>query len=187
MKKKQQNREKTAAKKSFMLALGMMAVLGAGLVTTSIVSSNTAQAHSEHKAGKSGDRIHKKSKHARPTEAQIEKRASRMIERLSDELGANDVQREKISALVTTFAKDVRPMRKQARKIRKDIEVLLLKDTINRDEVEQLRKERLAEIDRVTSKVTLAMVEVAEVLSPEQRRKLSDKLDHLGKKKWRRR
>ena len=109
-----------------------------------------------------------------------------MIERLSSELGANDIQREKISALVMTFTKDVRPMRHLARKIRKDIEVLLLKDTINRDEVENLRKKRLAEIDRVTSKVTLAMVEVAEVLTPEQRRKLSDKLDRMGKKKWRR-
>ena len=187
MTKKHTNCELNATKKSLALALGMMAVLGAGLVTTSIVSSNTAQAHSEHKAGKDGERAHKRGKHAKPTEAQIEKRTARMVERLTDGLDANAEQREKISALVTTFTKDVRPMRKQARKIRKDIEVLLLKDTINRDEVEKLRKERLAEIDRVTSKMTLAMVEVAEVLSPEQRRQLSDKLDHLRKKKWRRR
>ena len=186
MKKKQQTPTTSASHKSFVMALGMMAVLGAGLVTTSIVSSNTALAHSEQKAEKGGDRIHKTSKRSRPTQAQIENRASRMIERLSSELGANDIQREKISALVMTFTKDVRPMRHQARKIRKDIEILLLKDTINRDEVEKLRKERLAEIDRVTSKVTLAMVEVAEVLTPEQRRKLSDKLDRMGKKKWRR-
>ena len=187
MTKKHTNREFNATKKSFALALGMMAVLSAGLVTTSVLSSNTAFAHSEMKAGKDGGRMHKRNKHAKPTEAQIEKRASRMVERLTDGLDANAEQREKISALVTTFTKDVRPMRQQARKIRKDIEVLLLKDTINRDEVEKLRKERLAEIDRVTSKMTLAMVEVAEVLSPEQRRQLSDKLDHLRKKKWRRR
>ncbi|MEP3232144.1 MAG: Spy/CpxP family protein refolding chaperone [Hyphomicrobiales bacterium] len=187
MKKKQQKHAANTTQKSFMLALGMMAVLGAGLATTSIVSSNSALAHSQEKADKGGDRTHKKSKRSRPTEAQLEERASRMIERLSNELGANDIQREKISTLVMTFTKDVRPLRKQARKIRKDIEVLLLKDNIDRDKVEKLRKERLAEIDRATGKITLAMVEVAEVLSPEQRRKLSDKLDRMGKKRWHRR
>ena len=50
MKKKQQTPATSTSHKSFMMALGMMAVLGAGLVTTSIVSSNTALAHSEQKA-----------------------------------------------------------------------------------------------------------------------------------------
>lgn len=198
MTNKQKNHQPKSTTKSLALALGMMSIIGAGLVTSSVISSSTAFAHSEqqvekvqkdkkHRAHKKENRAHKKARHSRPTAAQIEKRTARIINRISTDLEANDVQREKIGNLVTTFAEDVRPMRRHLRKIQKEIKQLLLEDTVNRDKVEELRQKRLAEIDRVSSKVTLAMVEAAEVLNSDQRHQLNEKLEDMRKKKWRRR
>lgn len=109
MTNKHTNRKKQATGKTFILALGMMAALGTGLVTTSIISTNTAFAHAENKGGKHENRAHKKGKHKRPTDAQIKERASRFVDRISGEINATDEQREKIHNLAMVFSKEVRP------------------------------------------------------------------------------
>ena len=58
----------------------------------------------------------------------------------------------------------------------KEIHDLLLADTIDREALEKLRAERLAEAGRISQNLVNAVVEVAEVLSPEQRKLLDERI-----------
>ena len=83
---------------------------------------------------------------------------------------------QKIITLVTAVAKDMKPMREQFRAAGKEMHDLLLADTIDRNALEKLRAERLAEADRISKNLATALVDVAEILTPEQRKKLDARI-----------
>ena len=79
---------------------------------------------------------------------------------------------------------EVRPVMRDFRNTREDLTKLLGASSVDRAAVEKLRSERIAEIDQVSQKMTAALVEAAEVLTPEQRAKL---VEHLEERRSHRR
>ena len=110
------------------------------------------------------------------SEAEIEAGIERMVKHVAIEIDATGEQQEKIIKLVTALAKDLQPLRDQMRAAGKEIHDLLLADTIDREALEKLRAERLAEAGRISQNLVNAVVEVAEVLSPEQRKLLDERI-----------
>lgn len=112
--------------------------------------------------------------------AMIEDRADRMVRHLSIELDANNEQQEKLRGIMRAMLKDVLPARERAQAARLQARELLTATTIDRNAMEKLRADQIALADSVSKRITQALGDAAEVLSPEQRRKLAERLPPGG-------
>ena len=112
--------------------------------------------------------------------AQAEDRADRMVRHMAIELDATDAQQEKLRAVVKGAVKDLVPMREKAQSARLKARELLTQPTIDRAEIERFRTEQVALADTFTKRVAQAIGDAAEILTPDQRRKLNDRLPPPG-------
>ena len=108
--------------------------------------------------------------------AQAEDRADRMVRHMAIELEATDAQQDKLRAVVKAAVKDLIPMREKAQSARLKARELLTQPTIDRAEIERFRTEQIALADTFTKRVAQALGDAAEILTPEQRRKLDNRL-----------
>ncbi len=113
------------------------------------------------------------------SDAELKTRIARMVKHAAIEIDATQEQQERITALVTAVAKDLKPVHDQMRATGEEIHDLLLADTIDRTALEELRAERLAEAERISKNLVSALADVAEVLSPEQRKMLDERIKHF--------
>jgi Spy/CpxP family protein refolding chaperone len=111
---------------------------------------------------------------------QIEERADRMVRHVSIEIDATNEQQEKLRGIMRAMLKDVLPARDRAQAARRQARELLTATTIDRAAIEKLRADQIALADSVSKRFTQALGDAAEVLSPEQRRKLADRIPPHG-------
>ena len=112
--------------------------------------------------------------------AQAESRADRMVRHMSIELEATDAQQEKLRAVAKAAVKDLLPMREKAQSARLKARELLTQPAIDRAEIERFRTEQVALADTFSKRVAQAIGDAAEILTPDQRRKLNDHLPAMG-------
>lgn len=112
--------------------------------------------------------------------AQAEQRADRMVRHLAVELDATTEQQDKLRAIVKSALKDVLPMREKLRTARGQAHDLLTAQTIDRAAIEKLRAENVALADQASKRIAQALGDAAEVLTPEQRRKLDERMPPAG-------
>ena len=112
--------------------------------------------------------------------AQATDRADRMVRHLAVELDATNEQQDKLRGIVKSTVADVLPMREKVQSARERGRKLLIEPTINRAEIEKLRVEQVALADTFSKRVAQALGDAAEVLTPEQRRKLDERLPPVG-------
>jgi protein CpxP len=110
------------------------------------------------------------------SDEELRTRIERMVKHAAIEIDATQEQQEKIAALVTAAAKDLKPMHERLRATGKEIHNLLLADTVDRTALEKLRAERLADAELISKNLVSALADVAEVLSPEQRKALDERI-----------
>ena len=122
------------------------------------------------------------------TEAEIEARVERMVKHVSIEIDATPAQEEKIAALVTAIATDLKPIHGELRAAGEEIRDLLLADSVDRIALEKVRADTVAEADRISKDLINAAADVAEVLTPTQRKLLGERIDEFRAmgKGWRR-
>jgi periplasmic protein CpxP/Spy len=89
-----------------------------------------------------------------------------------DEIDATPEQEEKLWAIVDAARGEMRPMFRDLRDTREAVAEILAAPSIDRAAAEKLRSERVAAIDEASRKMTTALIDAAEVLTPEQRAKL---------------
>jgi Spy/CpxP family protein refolding chaperone len=118
--------------------------------------------------------------------AKAEDRADRMVRHMAIELEATDAQQDKLRAVVKAAVKDIVPMREKAQSARLRARELLTQPTVDRAEIERFRAEQVAVADTFTKRVSVAVADVAEILTPDQRRKLNDRLPPMGGPPWNR-
>jgi Spy/CpxP family protein refolding chaperone len=109
--------------------------------------------------------------------AAMDERAERMVKHFAVEVDATSEQRDKLSAIAKGVAKDLAPLRDKARNARNSAVALLKAATIDRAALEQLRSEQLQLADATTRRITQALADAAEVLTPEQRAKLAERFE----------
>jgi len=110
------------------------------------------------------------------SDAEIETAITRMVRHAAIEIDATDEQSEKIATLLTAVARDLKPMRDDMHAAATEIHELLLEDSIDRQALERVRAERLAEADRISKKLIDAIADVGEVLTAEQRKVLDERI-----------
>jgi protein CpxP len=111
--------------------------------------------------------------------ARAEERADRMVKHFAIEIDATAEQQEKLRTVMKATVKDLLPLREQAQFARRQVRILLTQPTIDRAAIEKFRADQLALADTFSKRVTQAVADAAEVLTPEQRRKVDERLEAL--------
>jgi len=105
--------------------------------------------------------------------AKADARIERMVKHLAVEVDATPEQSAKLTAIAKSAAKDLQPMRAKVREARQRGMELLAAPTIDRAAIERLRSEQIQAADAASKRLSQALAESAEVLTPEQRVKLA--------------
>jgi Spy/CpxP family protein refolding chaperone len=114
------------------------------------------------------------------TTEQLVDRADRAVRHVAIELDATPEQQQKLEAIVKGAVTDLAPLRDKARATHQKVRELLTATTVDRAAIEKLRAEQVATMDTLSKRIAQAVGDAAEVLSPDQRRKLGDMLPPLG-------
>jgi protein CpxP len=114
----------------------------------------------------------------------INERIEKMVRHLGVEVDATPEQQQKLTAIARSAAKDLEPLRGQAMETRKQAMELLSAPNVDRAALEKLRVSKLQRADAASKRITQAFADAAEVLTPEQRKKLAE---HAGRMRGHRR
>ena len=129
-----------------------------------------------------------KGRFAEMTEEEINKKVSRLVKHVAIEIDATKEQSDKITALVTAVAMDMKPISEQMREAGQQVHEILLSTDVDRTALEKIRLERVAEADRISKTLVNTVADVAEILSPEQRKVLDKRIKEFRsmRKGWHR-
>jgi len=112
--------------------------------------------------------------------AAMEEHLDRMLKHLYVEIDASDAQKQKLEPIVKQAAKDLLPLRDKARDARKRAVELLTADAIDRNAFEALRAEQLQLAEQASRRFTQALADIAEVLTPAQRKQIAERVARRG-------
>lgn len=111
--------------------------------------------------------------------------AGRGLTRALDAVDATKEQEDRIWAIIDGTRSELRPMMREFRDTRETVMALMAAPTLDREAAEKLRAERIAAIDAASKKMTAAMLDAAEVLTPEQRAELAKQFgERKGRGRW---
>lgn len=117
------------------------------------------------------------------TAEEASERAARMARHLAVEVDANAEQEAKLITLAKGVANDVYPLRQQMVEARKKGLELMKAPTIDRAAVEALRSEQMAKLDAISKRLSIAIADAGEVLSPDQRSKLAARVEEFRERR----
>ena len=103
-------------------------------------------------------------------------RAEKMVSRMLSRVDATDEQKKKVAEIVKTAIGDMKAIRDKARNGRRATAELLSGPSIDRNALEALRAEQIQSADAASRRMTQALADAAEVLTPEQRAKLGERM-----------
>jgi Spy/CpxP family protein refolding chaperone len=105
--------------------------------------------------------------------AELEQRLDRMLKHLYVEIDATEEQKRKLEPIVKQAAKDLAPMRENLHAGRGQAIELLTQDRIDPAAIETLRASHLELAEHASRRLTRALADAAEVLTPAQRKRLA--------------
>lgn len=114
--------------------------------------------------------------HAALDPAEVEERLDRMLKHLYVEIDATEAQQQQLAPIVKAAARDLLPLRGRMRDARRQALVLLSQPSIDRGALETLRAEQIQLVEQASQRLTGALADVADILTPEQRRALAERI-----------
>ena len=148
-----------------LLAVALLAGIGGSMLSTAFGQGAGWHRISWRDHGVFGDSL---------TPAQIDDRIDRMTKHMAIELDATADQQAKIAGIAKSAVGDLRALREKAQAARAQAVTLLTAQTIDRTAIERLRTEQIALAETASKRIAQALADVAEVLNPEQRKKVAD-------------
>jgi periplasmic protein CpxP/Spy len=97
-----------------------------------------------------------------------------MLQRLLDRVNATPEQRTQIQQILQANAGEMRAQHEAGRALREQAMALFAQPTVDEAALEALRRKQLAAHDAASRRMTATMLEVGRVLTPEQRKQMSD-------------
>lgn len=101
------------------------------------------------------------------------------ISRLYAEVQATDAQKAKIDPLVKAAMADLKPLHEQLHELHKKLLEQASAPTIDRAALEVTRQQGLALADQASKRIIQLVADVGDTLTPEQRKKLADRIGRL--------
>lgn len=141
---------------------GIGAALTAGLFTMAAFGNGGPGWHGHHGHGMWAEMS--------PEEAG--KRIDKMVNWVLDDVNATAEQKQRVAQIAKDAAQELMPTRKQHKEARGRAVDLFAQPSIDRAAIEQLRVEELQLGEAASKRITKAIADAAEVLTPEQRVKL---------------
>ena len=105
-----------------------------------------------------------------------DERVEKMVKHFGVEVNATPEQTAKLTDIAKAAFKDLRPLREKAREARRRGMELLAAPTIDRAAIERLRVEQIQAADAVSKRMSQAFADAAEVLTPDQRKKVAERM-----------
>ena len=96
------------------------------------------------------------------------------IDDMLAEVEATDDQRDRVRAIAADAIADMGEFREFKREGRQALVEALTKETVDRAELEALRQQKLDVADRASQRLVTALADVADVLTPDQRKELAE-------------
>jgi periplasmic protein CpxP/Spy len=115
---------------------------------------------------------------------EMARRLDRRIGRLIDDVGGTPEQKNRLVAIWTAALADLRPLREQRRQARRAGLELLAATVIDRRALEQQRVTQMQLADARSKRMVQAMADAAEVLTPEQRMKVAERMKQRMDRRW---
>lgn len=143
--------------------VGIGGAIAAGLLTLSATGHAGPGMHGHHGHGM----------WAEMTTEQAEKRIDKMVNWVLDDVNATPAQKQRVAQIAKEAAQELMPMRNEHKEARSRAVDLFTQPSIDRAAIEQLRVEELQLGEAASKRITKAMADAAEVLTPEQRVKLA--------------
>lgn len=106
------------------------------------------------------------------------------IGRLIKDAGGTPQQKDRLVAIATAALAELRPLREQSRAARRRGLELLAAPSVDRNGLEQLRVTQMQLADAKSRRMLLAMADAADVLTPEQRAKVAERLKQRMDRRW---
>jgi periplasmic protein CpxP/Spy len=105
--------------------------------------------------------------------ADMDKHLDRMLKHFYVEIDATEEQKRRLEPIVKQAAKDLLPMREQLHAGRRQALELLTQERVDPAAIEALRAQKLQLVDEASRRVSRAIAEAADVLTPAQRKELA--------------
>lgn len=147
--------------------VGLLAVFGIGFFSGQVMACEHGMGHGGPQAFMSGGQM--------DTE-RMGKFADKRMQRMLDDVKASDAQKEKASAIVKASLEDGAPLAKQMRDNHLQMRKLMAAPTLDKAAIEAMRTEQIKLADEASKRMTSTMLAVADVLTPEQRAQLAEKM-----------
>ena len=112
-----------------------------------------------------------------PRGAFMNMRAEWGVNRMLDRVDATQDQKDKVTAIVKSALSDLEPLRAGRATFRDEAARLMKADKIDRAEIEKFRAQRIAQADAASKRVTQALADAADVLTPKQRAELVGRME----------
>ncbi len=109
--------------------------------------------------------------------AKLDAHLDRMLKHLYVEVDATDAQKQQLGPILKAAARDLLPMRDRMRDARQQAVALLSQPSIDRAALEALRVNQLQLAEQASKRFTEALADVADVLTPEQRKQLAERMN----------
>ncbi len=117
--------------------------------------------------------------------AKVDTHVERMIKHFAVEVDATPAQREKLNVIAKAAAHDLLPMHDKLQAARQQAIALAGGQSVDRAGMEKLRSEQIALADIASKRMTLALADAAEVLTPQQRQKIAGHMKDRGERRHR--
>ncbi len=108
--------------------------------------------------------------------AMMDEHLDRMLKHLYVEIDATDAQKQQLAPTVKGAARDLLPLRTQLQDARRQAVELLSRERIDRTALETLRADQLRLAEQASIRFTQALADVADVLTPAQRKQLAERI-----------
>jgi protein CpxP len=148
-----------------LVAVALVAGITGNLLSKAFGQGNSWHHISWHEGGVFGGPL---------SPAQVDDRIDRMSKHIAIELDATADQQVKIANIAKAAVAELRPLHEKAHAARAQAVTLLTAPTIDRSAIERLRAEQIGLAETASKRIAQALADAADVLSPEQRRKVAD-------------